>query len=73
MSNTQPNRPELLQLEAQIADIAKDTIKKIEASVPRPIDRSRVYARLSQAFLEACQGELVDTQQKLQEALRRAE
>ena len=67
MSKAASDFPELAFLDAQIAEIARDAIKKVEATIPLRLHRSHVYARLSHAFMEACQSEAVDTLQALRE------
>lgn len=69
MNNDAPITPEMLRLEPQIADLARDVINKVEMTVSVGLPRSHVYARLSQCLLQACHYEMVDVEQRHRELL----
>jgi hypothetical protein len=73
MSTPKAENYERSQIEAQIAAIARNVIKKVEGAFPLRLHRAYVYGRLSATFLEAVQCEMVDEHQSLEETRRSLE
>jgi len=73
MSTPKADNSERAQLEAQIAVLARNIIKNVDESFPLRLHRAYVYGRLTAAFLEAVQFEMVDEHQSLEETQRSLE